>query len=60
MPDKAKRVQVTIRLDAEANERAEQLRKAISRGVGQKVTLSEVFRLGLVALEREYGLREKL
>ncbi len=60
MPNKAKRVQVTVRLAAESNERAERLRKAISRTVGQKVTLSEVFRLGLVAREREYGLQEKL
>ena len=48
------RKQLNIRLDAETEERMERLLLAVSASLGLKVSQSDLFRLGMIELEKKY------
>jgi hypothetical protein len=48
------RRQINVRIDAETAERIECVQVAASAGVGLKLSLSDLFRLGLIELEKKY------
>ena len=50
----SKRKQVNVRVDAEAEELMNQLLVAVSARIGLEVSQSDLFRLGLLALKKEY------
>lgn len=48
------RKQLNIRLDAETEDRVERLLLAVSASLGLKVSQSDLFRLGMIELEKKF------
>jgi hypothetical protein len=48
------RRQVNVRIDDETSDRLERVQAAGSASLGLRLSISDVFRLGLVELERKY------
>jgi hypothetical protein len=48
------RKQLNIRMDAETEERVNRLLAAVSAAIGLKVSQSDLFRLGMIELEKKY------
>jgi hypothetical protein len=51
----SKRKQINVRADAETESRVRQLLPAVKEALGLEVTVSDLFRLGMIELERRYG-----
>lgn len=50
----SKRTQINVRLDPESEARLPRVREAVSRAIGLEVSQSDLFRLGLIELERKH------
>jgi hypothetical protein len=52
------RKQINVRADADTEARIHRLLPVVKAAVGLEVTVSDLFRLGMVELERKYGRPE--
>lgn len=50
-----RRRQINVRLDPDEEDRIDKLIRAIHRANGMKASVANIFRMGLVLLEREYA-----
>jgi hypothetical protein len=50
----SKRKQLNVRADEETERRIKRLLPAVSAALGLAVTMSDLFRLGMIELERKY------
>lgn len=53
-PMPSDRKQLNIRLDPETEERVSRLLVSVSASIGLKVTQSDLFRLGMIELEKKF------
>lgn len=53
------REQVNIRVDETVNAMIDELIPAVSESLGIKVTLTDLFRLGLIELKKKYAVEPK-
>ena len=51
----SQRKQFNVRADEETEARVERLLPMVKRALGLEVTISDLFRLGMIELERRYG-----
>lgn len=49
------RKQLNVRADEETEKRVERLLSLVSKALGLQVSMSDLFRLGMIELERKFG-----
>ena len=50
----SKRKQINVRSDVETEQRVRRLLPLVKQAIGLEVTVSDLFRLGMIELERKY------
>jgi hypothetical protein len=51
----SQRKQFNVRADRETEDRVKRLLSAVKQGIGLEVNISDLFRLGMIELERKYA-----